>query len=95
MQLAKQLPHYHILMSFGATDTIFNFLEQHQVLNLQQLNRWMYEKGVSRAQRRWRSAWKVGISILSVPRPQPTLYRYDGLLHDAQYLRKLDDFNFG
>ena len=76
-------------MSFGATDTIFQFLEQHAVLNMQLLNRWMYAKGISRVQRKWRGAWKVGVAILTTARINSFVTRYDGLLGDAELCRGL------
>ena len=42
---------YHILYSFGAVAEIFMFLEPLESLFFQGINRWMYHKGVSRAQR--------------------------------------------
>ena len=40
------------IKSFGALDEIFAFLEQKDVLKLQQLNIWMYITGVQRVQAR-------------------------------------------
>ena len=81
-------------MSFGATDTILHFLEQHAVLNMQLLNRWMYAKGISRVQRKWCGAWKVGVAFLTTARINSFVARYDGLLGDADLCRKLRSVDF-
>ena len=42
-----------LLQSFGATNSLFDFLEPIQVLLLQQMNTWMYKTGISRVQTFW------------------------------------------
>ena len=38
----------HILQSFGATTTIFSYLDPLEVLVLQVLGKWMYMRAISR-----------------------------------------------
>ena len=47
-------PSYHILMSFGAWDEIFAFMDPIEVIKSQIVNRWMYSRGVARCQRYWK-----------------------------------------
>ena len=87
------MPGYHILMSFGATDTIFGFLSQTEVLFFQALNRWMYEKGVARVQTKWGGDWggerKVDFAILTNPRASSTVTCYCGSSATASTFVKL------
>ena len=39
-----------LVRQFGATDVLLSFLDALEVLRLQQLDRWMYEVGISRVQ---------------------------------------------
>ena len=41
-----------LIQSYGATTTIFGYLEQRQILLMQQTNKWFYSKGVGRVQTR-------------------------------------------
>lgn len=90
----KAMPGYHILMSYGATDTISGFLSPTEVLFLQALNRWMYEKGVSRVQQKWGGACKVDFAILTNPRTSSKVTCYDGLSATACAVMKLQDEDF-
>ena len=41
------------MQSFGAMTELFNFMDQKETLRFQSVNRWMYERGVSRVQTKW------------------------------------------
>ena len=44
----RKIAKCHILLSFGATDTILSFFTILDVIRLQLLNFWMYARGVAR-----------------------------------------------
>jgi len=58
---------YHILRSFGATTTIFSFLEPLEVIQLQGVDKWMYTVAVSRVQNRYSFAKKLYFAFKGKP----------------------------
>ena len=49
----SSLTGLRFLQSYGAFCEIFKHLSPMEILKLQALNRWMYEKGVGRIQTKW------------------------------------------
>jgi len=87
---------YHILKSFGATMTIFSFLQPQEVVCLQLLNRWMYSAGVPRAQP-WLRLDTFDDYFFTVPRRAEsahTLYRYKVSTGEATSLSAETVFDF-
>lgn len=82
-------------MSFGFTTTTFSYLSVVEVVQLQILNRWMYQRGIARVQ----TSLKLPIThfyftAATESRSKSTLYHFDRLAGTCERLVN-EDFDFG
>ena len=78
-----------ILRSYGATTTIFSFMKSFNVLEFQRINKWMYQKGVSRVQKNWKFVSTQHMFYLTYGdslRFSKTLVRYESLSGEIETL---------
>ena len=78
-----------ILLSYGATTTMFGYMEGLDVLKIQHVNRWMYTKGVCRVQKCFPCVSTKHLHFLTYGSDQrytKTLVRYDSLTSKFDFL---------
>ena len=71
----------HILRSFGATISVFDFLTQSEVIKLQVLHPWIYGIGIGRVQ----IIWRLPKRYFYFASPFGTPYEYTCIKYDAAF----------
>ena len=84
----------HILQSFGATYEICGFLEPLDILKLQQLSRWLYNRGIARVQTYWRLRKRYYFTYGQSAGLKSTVFVYDAVTGEAKTIKKKKIFDF-
>lgn len=84
----------HILHSFGATYEICAFLEPLAILKLQLVSPWLYTRGISRIQTRWKLRKRFYFAYGQSDCVKHTVFVYDVLTGQAKTTRRKGIFNF-
>ena len=86
---------YHILVSYGATTTIFSFFEPVETIQFQALNKWLYKTAVARVQTQLKLPRpKIYLTNGTGRKSKNKLVVYDVLSGQYEETREDDSFMF-
>ena len=73
-----------LLKNYGAVDILLSYMEPLEAIQLQGLNKWMYNPGIGRSQVKWELKQRFFFfSNIS----KDTLHRFDNITGDVQHFK--------